>query len=101
MSYLIYEKTGKKDMATTSLQKISDLAGNYPRPTDLVSAWAMEKREEKGKAVQSLDQMIQKYPGNKILLWTKSMFLDQPTDLLPANEKNAAIRVLEQLNELH
>jgi hypothetical protein len=101
MSYLIFEKTGKKDMAKTHLQKISALAGNYPKPTDLVSAWAMEKRDQKKEATRWLDQMIQIYPANKILLWSKSIFLDQPTDLLPANEKNATVRVLEQLNELH
>lgn len=101
MSYLIYDKTGKKDMAKTYLQKITGGHRNYPRATDLVIAWAMEKRDQKKEAIQWLDQLTQKYPENKILLWCKAMFLDQPADIFPANEKNATIRVLEQLSELN
>jgi len=101
MSYLIYEKTGKKDMAKTSLERIIQVPGNYPNATYLVTAWAMEKRDQKKEAVQWLDQMIQKYPENKILLWCKAMLLDQPVDFVPTNEKNATVRILEQLSELH
>ena len=100
MSYIIYEKTGKRDMAKTYLQKITAGQSNYAKATDLVTAWAMEKRDQKKEAIQWLDQMIQKYPENKILLWCKAMFLDQPVDLLPPNEKNATIRVLEKLSEM-
>ena len=100
MSYIIYEKTGKKDLAKTYLQKLSGLSGNYPKPTDLVSAWAMEKQGQKKEAIQWLDQMLEKHPGNKILLWSKAMFLKEPVDFLSTDEKNATIRVLEQLNEL-
>jgi hypothetical protein len=45
--------------------------------------------------------LIQKYPENKILLWCKAMFLNQPADFLSADEKNATIRVLDALSELH
>src|SRR5688572_7188068 len=101
MSYLIYEKTQKTDLAKASLGRIEKVKNNYPQATQLVTAWAMEKRDQKKEAIQWLDQLIQKYPGNKILLWSKAMFLDQPVDFLPADEKNATIRVLEQLSELH
>ena len=74
---------------------------NYPQATHLVTAWAMEKLDQKNEAIQWLDQLIQKYPENKILLWSKAMFLKQPADFLPADEKNATIRILEQLSELH
>lgn len=101
MSYLIYEKTKKPDLAKASLGRIDKVKNNYPQANQLVTAWAMERRDQKKEAIQWLDQLIQKYPGNKILLWCKAMFLDQPEDILPADEKNATIRVLEQLSELH
>ncbi|MGK2862735.1 MAG: DUF5107 domain-containing protein [Chitinophagaceae bacterium] len=101
MSYLIYEKTGKMDLAKGSLQKIIHGKGNYPQATCLITAWAMEKQDQKTEAIQWLDQLIQKSPGNKTLLWCKAMFLKQPVDILNANERNATVRVLEQLSELH
>lgn len=100
MIYVIYEKTGKKEMAKTYLQKISGATANYPRTTDLITAWAMEKRDQKQEAILWLDQMLQKHPENKTMLWSKAMFLKQPVDFLPDNEKNATIRVLEQLSAL-
>jgi predicted Zn-dependent protease len=101
MSYLIYEKTGKPDMAKASLQKIVKVPGSYPQATWLVTASAMEKLNQKDEATKWLDQLIQKYPENKILLWCKAMFLNQPADFLSADEKNATIRVLDALSQLH
>ncbi len=101
MSYVIYEKTGKMDLAKGSLQKIIHAPGNYPQATCLATAWAMEKQDQKTEAIQWLDLLIQKSPGNKTLLWCKAMFLKQPVDLLHSNERNVTVRVLEQLSELH
>lgn len=100
MSYLIYEKTKKTDLAKASLEKINKGKNNYPQATQLVTAWTMEKQEQKQEAIQWLDQLIQKYPENKILLWAKAKFMDQPADILGDSEKNATVRVLEQLGEL-
>jgi len=61
----------------------------------------MEKQDQRNEAIQWLDQLIQKYPQNKMLLWVKAMFLNQPADNLSVTEKNAAVRLLEQLKELH
>ena len=101
MSYLVYEKTGKSDLAKASLQRIIQARGNYPPGAQLVNAWAMEKLDQKNEAVQWLDQLIQKSPENKTLLWSKAMFLEQPADILPPGEKNATVHILEQLSELH
>lgn len=101
MSYLIYEKTKKTGLANASLERIDKVKNNYPQATQLVTAWTMEKKDQKNEAIQWLDQLIQKYPENKIMLWCKAMLLNQRADILTTNEKNATIRVLEQLTELY
>ena len=47
MSYLVYEKTKKTDLAKTTLEKISKVKSNNPQPLQLVTAWAMEKQGSK------------------------------------------------------
>jgi tetratricopeptide (TPR) repeat protein len=100
MTYVIYEKTKKTDLAKSTLEKISKVKNNNPQPLQLVTAWAMEKQDKKNEANQWLDQLIQKYPQNKMLIWVKAMFLNQPANNLSATEKNATVRLLEQINEL-
>jgi tetratricopeptide (TPR) repeat protein len=101
MSLLVYEKTKKTDMVKATLEKINKVKNNNPQPLQLVTAWAMEKQDQKSEAIQWLDQLIQKHPENKMLLWVKSKFLKQPGDVLNKGEKNATVRLLEQLNQLH
>ena len=93
MSYLIYEKTKKTDLAKSTLEKINKVKNNNPQPIQLVTAWVMEKQDKKNEAIQWLDQLIQKYPENKMLLWVKAKFLNQPANNLSINEKNATVRV--------
>ncbi|HKO79849.1 MAG TPA: hypothetical protein VJU78_05610, partial [Chitinophagaceae bacterium] len=100
MSYLVYEKTKKTDLAKASLERINKVKNNSPQATQLVTAWAMEKQDQKQEAIQWFGQLIQKYPDNKILLWAKAKLTDQPADM-PPNEKNATVRILEQLSEFH
>jgi len=100
MSYLIYEKTKKADLAKGSLEKINKGKNNSPQATQLVTAWTMDKQGQKQEALQWLDQLLQKYPENKTLLWVKTKFMGQPGDIIKADEKNATIRILERLSEL-
>ena len=71
MSFLCYQKTGNTKQAQTSLQNIIHAPGNYPSANELVTAWAMEQLNQKKEAIKRLDQLIEKYTGNKILLWCK------------------------------
>jgi tetratricopeptide (TPR) repeat protein len=99
MSYLIYEKTKKSDLAKASLEKINKGKNKAPQATQLVTAWAMEKQGQKQEAILWIDQVIQKFPENKIIGWVKAKFLGQ-ADVLEITEKNATVRILEQLGEL-
>ena len=101
MSYLNYERTKKTDLAKSALEKISKVKNTYPQPVQLISAWTMEKQGQKDEAVKWLDQLIQKYPDNKMILWVKSTFLNQSAGSLSENEKNATVRLLEQIKELN
>lgn len=97
MSYLIYEKTKKTELAKATLEKIDKGKNNSPQATQLVTAWRLEQQGKKEEAVQWLDQLIQKYPANKMLLWTKASFMDQPAE---SGGNTATVRILEQLNQL-
>ena len=50
MSYLIYEKTKKIDLAKASLERISKGKNNSPQATQLVTALTMEKQDQKQEA---------------------------------------------------
>ena len=100
MSFLCYQKTGNTRQAQVSLQNIIHVTGNYPSANELVTAWGLEQLNQKNEAIKRLDQLIEKYPGNKILLWCKAILLKQPADILSDNEKNASVRILEQINEI-
>ena len=101
MTYLIYDRTKKTDLAKSTLEKINKVKNNYPQPVQLVTAWTMEKQGQKNEAIQWVDQLIQKYPENKMMPWVKSTFLKQPVVELADNEKNATFRLLEQIKELN
>ncbi len=101
MTYLIYDRTKKTGPAKSALEKIDKVKNDNPQPVQLVSAWSMEKQGQKDEAVRWLDQLIQKYPQNKMMLWVKSTFLKQAGDSIEENEKNATTRLLEKINELN
>jgi hypothetical protein len=101
MTYLIYDRTKKTGLAKSALEKINKVKNDNPQPLQLVTAWAMEKQGQKDEAVRWLDQLIQKYPQNKMMLWVKSTFLKQPGDSIAESEKNATTRLLEKINELN
>ena len=60
----------------------------------------MEKLGKKEEAIQSLDQLIQRYPENKMLQWVKAKFMASDPAILDAGAKNATVRILEQLSEM-
>ena len=76
------------------------MSSKSPQANYLVTSWTMERLNQKNEAIQQIDQLIQKYPDNKILELIKAKFQDQPTEALPVIEKNATIRILDQLSEL-
>jgi tetratricopeptide (TPR) repeat protein len=100
MSYLAYQKSGNSRQANGALERIITARTNSPRATSVVTAWAMDKQGRKDEAMQWLNELIQKYPDNEMLSWSKAIFLHQPAANLSDARKNATVRILEQVSEL-
>ena len=81
LNYVCYAKSGKTSLANASLDRILKIKQPYPSANDLVTAWAMEKVNQKEKARQWLQDRINKYPDSKILLWSKAVFENQPATI--------------------
>jgi tetratricopeptide (TPR) repeat protein len=97
MSYLCYTRSGKTAQAKSSLERIVQMSRPYPSANDLVTAWAMEKANQKEKATQWLQERVNEYPENKILLWSKATFENKPTNEILKGEQNATVRILEEI----
>jgi tetratricopeptide (TPR) repeat protein len=97
MAYLVYERTGKGDMAKTLLEKLGTIKNDYPQANHLVTALAMKKQGRGNEAIQWLEGLIKKFPGNKILLWARAELTGEGSSILQPNEKNVSVRILEQL----
>jgi len=99
MDYLCYSHLKKSEDAHKSLQRIVQFNSTqnvYPENA-LVTAWAFEKLNQKDKAIEWLDKQIQAFPGNRKLLWSKSVFEGNNSITLSTTEKDANVRILEQL----
>ncbi|MBS1668230.1 MAG: DUF5107 domain-containing protein [Bacteroidetes bacterium] len=104
ISYLVYQKTNKKVLAETMLQKIigfnpeiENTIRNFVPVNALVSAWAYEQLGQKEKGNQWLNTQIQKYPNYSILSWCQSVFENKNRVNLTSKEKDANTRILERL----
>ena len=100
MNYLAYAKSGKAAQAQSSLQRILQSSRPYPSANDLVTAWAMEKVDQKDKARQWLQERIKKYPDNKILIWSRAVFENEPVKDFPIGDRNASMRILEEVRQI-
>ena len=105
MSYLCYEKTGKSGHAKQYLQKILDFTpkientvANFLPANDLVTAWAMEKLENRTAASNWLNKQVNKYPGNKIILWCRQAF-ENPSQAI-MHVENPAVTLVQQVSNL-
>ncbi len=99
MDYLCYSHLKKSEDAYKSLQRIVQFNSTqnvYPENA-LVTAWAFEKLNQKDKGIEWLDEQTKSFPGNKKLLWSKSMFEGNNNFTLSPAEKDANVRILEQL----
>lgn len=102
LSYYCLSKLGKSSQAKQSLEKIlsfnskmTTAGNNYFSANDLISAWALEKLKSKEDAGCWIDDQLSKNVGDKHLSWARNKYY-QDNYQLPANEKDATIRVIEQ-----
>ncbi|WP_428329421.1 DUF5107 domain-containing protein [Mucilaginibacter sp.] len=105
MSYLCYQKTGKKDDAQTALQKvisfqpkIENTVSNFLPANDLVTAWAIEKLNGRKEATQWLNEQARQYPDNKIITWCKQVFDGKEAN--DAEISDAGVRILVRLMQV-
>ncbi|MCS3736646.1 DUF5107 domain-containing protein [Mucilaginibacter dorajii] len=102
MSYQCYLKQGNTIEANKFLQKITDFkpkientVSNFLPANDLVTAWAIEKLQDKAAAVNWLNAEVKQYPDDQVLQWVKAVFESgryQQTEL-----SDPGIRILREL----
>ncbi len=107
MCYLIYKKLNNKQKAEMSLKKILQFKpqiengmNNSYYANHTVTVWAMQKLNQKEKAAKWFDTQISQYPDNVILKWCKSILENNPRPSILDKEKDANVRILEELIQL-
>jgi predicted Zn-dependent protease len=104
-SYICYTDLQNKPAAAQALQNIiaftpktDNTVINFLPANHLVSAWAIEKTSGADKALEWLKQQAALYPANKIIRWSLQVYSKKQQVNLAADEKDAEVRILEQLN---
>ena len=78
--------------------RIENTVSNFIPSNALVSAWAIEKKEGRAKAVEWINQQITLYPHlRKALEWSRDMFENKATPEIRDTQKDAGMRILEAL----
>jgi tetratricopeptide (TPR) repeat protein len=105
MRFICYQKLNKSKEANSYLQKIMDFTpqiqntvSNFFPSNHLISAWAIEKSKSRDEALQWLNNEMEKYPGNGLLLWSKETF--ERKQAVTSDTKDANISMLQALMEL-
>ena len=104
LNYECYTKLGDAQTAAQSLQKIisfipkiDNTVMNFLPANQLVSAWAIERTTDAKKAAEWLQNQAALYPSNKIVQWCLQVYTKKQFDHLTTDEKDAEVRILEQL----
>ena len=79
------------------IPKVENTVFNFLPANNLVAAYAIEKTSGSDKADEWLKKQAALYPANKIIQWTLQVFNKQLEYGLTADEKDGAVRILEQL----
>ncbi len=103
LDYVCYTKLGDQTPAKQSLEKIihfypqvDNTVSNFLPANHLVSAWTIEKVSSRKTAEEWLQSQEILFPSNKIIRWSLQTYRNEPVEL-SEDEKNGAVRVLEQL----
>ena len=104
LNYICYTKMNEQSSAELMLKKIivftprvENTVMNFLPANNLVTAWAIEKTSSAEKAKEWLTQQVALYPQNKIIQWSLQQYDKQQGFNLAADEKDAEVRILEQL----
>ena len=104
LNYLCYAGLGNNTKAQQSLKKIiafipkGDYAGShYLSAGTLLTAWALDKMNNRAEASRLLDQAVLQHPGNKMAVWSKQVFDNQQTAVPEEIKKDEVVRILAML----
>ena len=82
---------------TGFIPQIDNTISNFQASNALVTAWAFKELGQAEQADVWLDSQIKKFPGNKLLEWSKIKWEDEASKINAPDTKNANIRILEAL----
>ena len=104
MNYLCAWNNGNNAEAESMLDRIvsflpvtDNTVRNFIPANTLVTAWTYERLNQKDKAASFIDTQIGNYPKYRHLLWSKAMYEKDSNYVMPENEKDANIRIIEKL----
>ena len=107
MNYLCAQKIKNAAEADRMLNRIisfqpviNNTVRNFTPANTLITAWAFERLNLKNEAASFIDTLIRDYPQYKHLLWSKALYENDKTYILPENEKDANVRIIEKLISL-
>lgn len=105
MTYLCYVKQGKAQQAQDCLKQIiafkpktDNTVKNFLPANHLITAWAMEKLDGRGAAINWLNEQITQYPDNQVLQWCKQVF--ESRQFVNSSINDPGIRLTDQLMSL-
>jgi tetratricopeptide (TPR) repeat protein len=78
-------------------QMIDNTVMNFLPANALATAWAFEQLNRKDEAIPWLNKQIEAFPGSTLLMWSKAMYEQRSDFVLHKNQKDANVRIIEQL----
>jgi hypothetical protein len=104
MNYVCYKQLNKSVEAGNMLKsivkfepRVDNTVRNFFPSNAIVTAFAYEQMNKKDDAVKWLDFQIKDFPDNKLLLWSKAAFIKDNAFTISENEKDANVRIIEEL----
>jgi Tfp pilus assembly protein PilF len=104
MAYLCYNKLNKTGEANHMLERIigfqpliDNTVRNFTPSNTLVTAWALEKLNRENDAKVFIEDQGKMFPEYGEITWSRAVFENDRNYILPVKEKDANIRVIEQL----
>jgi lipopolysaccharide biosynthesis regulator YciM len=99
LAYQSYLKLNNEKSADEEITKIITYTMHNsrdvsPSTNDLISAWALEKKESRERAEEFLDQQLRKNPDNRLSQWAVSTYQGKNSPL--AEEASGNYKVLQQ-----
>jgi hypothetical protein len=104
MNYLCNQRLNRAAEADKILNRIvgfkpriDNSVRNFVPANTLVSAWAFDKLNRRSEAERFIEQQMREFPDYKLISWSKAVFGDDKSFILPASGKDANVRIIEEL----